>query len=210
MAGGAAIATDTDTTALVPDAPVQLKEYVAGAVSAPVDWLPFAASVPLHAPEAVQAVALVEVQVRVAAPPLATAGELTVRAATGGGVAAGVTVTVAKAASLVPPAPVQVIEKVVVAASAPVVRDPLAASDPLQPPAATHASASTEVHVSVAAPSLTTMAGAAVSVAVGLALGVDGCAAVACVASAVGPTDLPQADSARTAKKTTQWTIARP
>src|SRR5262249_53702426 len=42
------------------------------AVSAPVDWLPEVALVPDQPPEAVQLVALVEDQVRVEAPPLAT------------------------------------------------------------------------------------------------------------------------------------------
>lgn len=41
-------------------------------MSAPVDWLPLAALLPDQAPEAVQAVALVEDQVRVELAPEAT------------------------------------------------------------------------------------------------------------------------------------------
>jgi hypothetical protein len=40
-------------------------------VSGPVDCVPLAASAPLHAPEAAQAEALVELQVRFALSPLA-------------------------------------------------------------------------------------------------------------------------------------------
>jgi hypothetical protein len=76
---------------------------VALAVRAPVDWEPLGALVPDQAPEAVQAVALVDDQVREAALPrvieLGVAVKLTV-----GAVAR--TETIAVCAAL-PPAPVQ-------------------------------------------------------------------------------------------------------
>jgi hypothetical protein len=62
------------------------------------------------------------------------------------------TVTVTAAASLTPPAPLQEIEKAVVAPRVPVLAEPLLASSPFQPPAAEHAVALAEFHESVALP----------------------------------------------------------
>jgi len=70
-------------------------------------WLPLAANVPVQPPDPVQAVALVELQVSVAAPPLVMLVGATVNAAVGTGLVAADTVTVAVAVGLVPPAPVQ-------------------------------------------------------------------------------------------------------
>ena len=58
--------------ALVPPGPAHVSEKVEFADSAPVLRLPLAARVPLHAPEAVQEVALAEDQVSVAEPPAST------------------------------------------------------------------------------------------------------------------------------------------
>lgn len=69
---------------------------------------------PLQPPEAVQAVALAEVHVSVAAPPRATAAGATVNVIVGTTFAVKVTVTVAIA--LMPPGPLQVMEYVVGAA----------------------------------------------------------------------------------------------
>ena len=77
---------------------------MAFALSAPVDTEPLAGSLPDHAPEAVQEVALVEDQVSVAALPLATVLGLALSVRVGAG---EVTVTVADCAAL-PPVPVQV------------------------------------------------------------------------------------------------------
>jgi hypothetical protein len=74
--------------------------------------------VPLQPPEAVQDVALVELQVNVEDPPLVVVVGLAVSMAVGTGLA--VTVTVAAAAVLVPPVPVQVREYVVSVVRAPV------------------------------------------------------------------------------------------
>ena len=125
---------------LVPPGPEQTRVYVVGAFTAPVAWVPLAGSEPVQPPDAVQDVALVEFQVSVDEPPGATlAGEalrLAVGAAGGG---KGLTVIEAVAGGLVPPGPEHVNENVEFAVSAPVLRDPLAASAPLQPPAAVHA-----------------------------------------------------------------------
>jgi hypothetical protein len=77
---------------------------VAFALSAPVDTEPLAGSLPDHAPEAAQEVALVEDQVSVVALPLATVLGLALSVRVGAG---EVTVTVEDCAAL-PPAPVQV------------------------------------------------------------------------------------------------------
>jgi hypothetical protein len=66
--------TETVTVAdcvAVPPVPVQVSWYSVVLESAPVDQVPLVATVPCQAPEAVQAVASAELQLRVEAPPLA-------------------------------------------------------------------------------------------------------------------------------------------
>ncbi len=70
-----------------------------------MDCDPLVAWVPDQPPEAVQEVALVELQVSVEVPPEATLVGLAVSETAGDG---AVTVTVADCGALVPPAPVQV------------------------------------------------------------------------------------------------------
>jgi hypothetical protein len=74
------------------------------ASSAPVRSDPFAGSLPLQPPDALQAVAWVDDQFSVAVPPVATVLGVAVNVTVG---AAAVTVTVADCAA-VPPLPVQV------------------------------------------------------------------------------------------------------
>jgi hypothetical protein len=61
-------------------------------VRASVAWVPLVANAPVQPPEAVQAVALVDFQVSVVVPPLATVVALALRDATGAVGAVGVTV----------------------------------------------------------------------------------------------------------------------
>ena len=91
-------------TALVPPGPVQVREKTADVDSVPVLCVPLAALVPVQPPVAEQEIALVELQVSMEALPAATAVGFAVK------VAVGVMLTVAVAAVLVPPAPVQVSE----------------------------------------------------------------------------------------------------
>jgi hypothetical protein len=135
------------------------------AVSAPVDWLPEVAFVPDQSPEAVQEVAFVEDQVSVEAPPLATDVGFAVSETVGTGVPP-VTVTLADTLAL-PPAPVQVRRKSVLAVSAPVDWLPEVALVPDQPPEAVQEDASVVDQVSVEDPPLGTDVGFAVSDAVG-------------------------------------------
>jgi hypothetical protein len=81
--GLAATVTVAATAGLVPPVPVQVSEYVVSAVSAPVLWLPLVANSPPQSPVAVHDVALVELQVSVEVPPLATAVGLAVSVAVG-------------------------------------------------------------------------------------------------------------------------------
>jgi hypothetical protein len=141
---------------------------VVDAVSAPVERVPLSACVPVHVPEpepgTVQAVAPVDIHVRVEALPLATGfGEALIST-----VGSGATVTVVEATE-VTPAPVQVSVKRVVLLSAPVVLEPLTATLPLQPPDAVHEEAPLEFHVSVDAWPLATMLGLALRLTVGAA-----------------------------------------
>lgn len=116
------------------------------ALSGPVLVVPLVANGPVQAPEAEQLVALVEDQVRVAAPPGATLLGVAVSATVGAG--GGVTVTVTDCAAL-PPGPLQESVNSVLAVSAPVEAEPNVARAPLQPPLAVQVSASVEDHESV-------------------------------------------------------------
>jgi hypothetical protein len=115
----------------------------------------------------VHEVALVELQVRAAAPPPATGLGFAVSVTVAGGGVAAATVTVAVAALLPPPAPLQINEYAVVAVSAPVDTLPLAAFAPANvPPAPVQAVALVEFHVSTEAPPEVTAVGLAINVAV--------------------------------------------
>jgi hypothetical protein len=148
---------------LLPPGPVQINEYDVVAVRGPVLCVPLAASAPLQPPEAVQAVALVELQVSVEAPPLVTEVGFAASVAVG----ADPTLTVAVAVALEPPGPVQINEYEVADVRGPVLRVPLTASAPVQPPEAVQDVASVELHVSVEAAPLSMVVGLAASVAVG-------------------------------------------
>ncbi len=100
------ILTMTVDATLVPPVPVQVKEYELGIVIVPVLCVPLVALLPPQPPEAAQEVALVELQVSVELPPLATEVGFAVSVTVG----AGTTVTVAVATLLVPPVPLQVNE----------------------------------------------------------------------------------------------------
>jgi len=152
---------------LVPPVPVQVSVNVAAAVSGPVLATPLAAFAPVQPPEAVQAVAFVELHVRVDAAPLATEVGAAARVTVGTGAGAVVTATVAVAGVLVPPGPVQVKVYVAAAVNAPVLRLPLVACAPVQLPEAVQAVALVELHVSVDAAPLATEVGAAARVTVG-------------------------------------------
>jgi hypothetical protein len=122
------------------------------AVSGPVLWLPLEALVPLQPPEAVHAVALVELHVRIEPAPRTTVVGFAARIT----VAAGTTVTVAVATSLTPSARVQVRENDVFTTRAPVLSLPLGGLVPLQPPDAVHDVELVEFHINVeAAPAVT-------------------------------------------------------
>jgi hypothetical protein len=68
----------------LPPAPVQVKVYVELELTAPVLPLPLVALLPLHAPEAVHEVALLEDHVSVELPPLDTLVGLALKETLGG------------------------------------------------------------------------------------------------------------------------------
>ena len=117
MGTGAVTVTLADALA-VPPSPVQTMAKVLELVNAPLDWLPEVALMPSHAPEAVQELASVDDQVSVEDPPLATEAGFahSDTVGSGGGGGAPDTMTVVDALAL-PPEPVQVREKLVLAAS---------------------------------------------------------------------------------------------
>jgi hypothetical protein len=118
------------------------------AASAPVLRVPLLATEPDHPPEAVQAVALLEDQLKVELPPLDTLLGPAL-SDTLGGLADVVTVMVADCAAL-PPAPVHVNIYFAVALSGPVDFEPLVAIDPFQAPEAVQAVVFIEFQASVA------------------------------------------------------------
>jgi hypothetical protein len=102
-AAGAETVTVADWDA-EPPAPVQVRVNFVVAVRAAVAWEPAVGSAPLQPPEAVQAVALVDDQVRADVAPLLTVAGFAASVTAGAGV---VTDTVADCAAL-PPLPLQV------------------------------------------------------------------------------------------------------
>ena len=159
-------AADTVTVAAcdaVPPLPVQAKVNLVVAVNAEVLVVPLIGSDPLQPPDAVQAVALVAVQLRAEVRPLATVLGLADSVMAG---AAWVTETVADCVAL-PPVPVQVIPKVELAVRAPVDCEPLAALVPDQEPEAVQEVALVADQVSVELPPLATVLGLAAKVIVG-------------------------------------------
>jgi hypothetical protein len=149
-----------EVTLLVPPGPLQLNEYVVLALTAPVDCVPLSGNAPLQPSDAKHAAALLEPQVSMDVSPGAITDGLTIN------VAVGTTLTTA-VADEVPPGPLQANENVAADATGPVPWLPLRPTEPPHAPAAVHDEAFTEVHVKVAAPPLTTAAGAAVKVIVG-------------------------------------------
>jgi hypothetical protein len=137
---------------------------VALALSAPVDCEPLTALLPDQAPEAVHEVALVDDQLNVEAPPLAMVLGLAVKVTLG---AAAVTETVADCVAL-PPAPVQMSTKVLLAVSAPLDWVPLIDLLPDHPPEAVQDVALVDDHVSFDAPPLATVLGLALKLTVAL------------------------------------------
>jgi hypothetical protein len=138
---------------------------VVEALRAPVDCEPLSACVPLQPPDAVQAVALLVDQLRVALAPFATVLGEALKEMVGGG-AGEVTDTLVACVAL-PPAPVQVSVNVLLALSAPVDCEPLKALLPDQPPEALQAVALFEVQDNVALAPLVTVLGLAVIDTVG-------------------------------------------
>ena len=132
-----------------------------------MDWEPLMGLTPDQAPEAVQAVALLEDQVKTALPPLAIVLGLAAMATVGTG---GVTDTVVDWVAL-PPVPVQVSKYVALAVKALVDCEPLMPLTPDQAPEAEHEVALLDDHVSVEAAPLAIVLGLALklTVAVGVA-----------------------------------------
>jgi hypothetical protein len=95
----------------VPPAPVQASVNIVVALSAPVDWLPAVAFVPLHPPEAVHELALVEDQVSIELPPAFTVVGLADNITVGAGGAPMICTVTLRCA--LPPAPVHCRVKVV-------------------------------------------------------------------------------------------------
>jgi len=174
----------TFTTTLaseVPPVPLQLSEYEVAVATAPVLWLPLRPTEPLQAPLAVQDVVLLEVHVNVERPPAVTTDGDAVNVTLG----SGRMVTVVTRGAVRPPGPAQMSEYAVAAVNGPVLRLPLAASVPLQPPEALQEVALAELHVSTEAFPEATAVGAAASVAVGA--GIDATVAVAGGVTPPGP-----------------------
>ena len=130
-----------------------------------MDCDPLTGLAPDHAPEAVQAVAFVADQFRVALPPLVIALGPTLKVTVGVG---DLMETLADWAA-VPPAPVQVKVYVALAVSDPVDCEPLTGLVPDQPPEAEQEVALAAFHVSIALDPDATVLGAALRLTEGAA-----------------------------------------
>jgi hypothetical protein len=136
------------------------------AVSAPVDCVPFTALAPDQAPEAMQAVASAEDQVRVALAPLSMALGPTLSRTVGVG---DLTETVVDCCVELPEGPLQVKLYVVVAFTVPLLCVPLDALAPDQPPEAVHSVALVADHVIVVLSPTGTVLGFALMLTTGTA-----------------------------------------
>jgi hypothetical protein len=171
----------------VPPGPVHVSVYAVPMVMVAWSCVPLVARDPDHAPEAVQAVASVVDQVSVAAAPLATRSGSGVRVTTGGAAACAIA-TLADAAAVPPPTPLQLSVKLVAVVRPVMVSVPFGPRPPLQPPEAVQAEAAAEAEVllddqdSVVLPPLMTVEGVAVSMTVGANM-----TATLAVAAAVPP-----------------------
>jgi hypothetical protein len=145
---------------LAPPAPLHVNEYEVVLLTSPVLCVPLTGSGPVHPPEAVHDVALLELQESVAAPSGTMTEELNVN------VAVGMIFTIALARE-VPPVPLQLSEYEVGVAKAPVLWLPLRPTEPFQPPLAVQDVELLEVHVNVERPPAATTGGDAVNVTVG-------------------------------------------
>lgn len=125
-----------------PPAPLHASAKVLLADNGPTCCDPDVALPPLQAPEAVQAVAPVDVQVTVAEPPAVTLAGLAAIDTVGRGAT-----VIAVLALSEPPEPVQVNAKDVLAEKGPTLCEPLVALLPDQPPLAEQDVALVEVHV---------------------------------------------------------------
>jgi len=141
-------------------------------VSAPVDWLPDTAFVPVQAPDAVQLVALALDQLRVADAPLVIDVGETAKFSVGAGAGAGaVTVTKTEAVAFPPTVFEQVRLKRLFAVSAALGALPDVDFVPLHAPEAVQVLTFAEVQVSAVVPPLATVVGLALSDTVGCATG---------------------------------------
>ena len=163
-AGGWFVTVTVTLAWAVPPAPVQVSVNVALAFNEPLR-LPDTGLAPLQAPDAVHDVAFVELHVKVPLPPMTMVVGDAVNVTVGAG---GALVTETEALLwAVPPAPVQLSVKDVLAFNAPVLCVPAVALVPLQPPDAVHDAAFVELHVKVLLPPLLTLVGDADNVTVG-------------------------------------------
>jgi hypothetical protein len=168
VGAGDVLTTTVTVWLVVPPAPLQLSVKLDVAVSAPVAAVPASGLSPLQLPEALQLVALVELQASAEDWPLATAVGLAFSAIVG----AAATLTLTETVRLVlPPGPEQDRVKSVGAFSAPVESLPLSGLLPLQPPEAEQLVASVAVQARLAAAPLATSAGLTVRPTVGAGVG---------------------------------------
>jgi hypothetical protein len=177
---------------VLPPLPEHVSVKAVVAVRLGIDSLPLIALEPVQPPEAVQLVALLELQVTVVLPPLATDVGFTV-IVTAGACTLTLTSTVFV---VVPPAPAQESVYDFAECSAPVDSTPVSALVPFHAPEAVQFVASVVSHESAAAVPLVTLAGLALNVIDGAALPPEP------DPDPPTPPIPPQADTARAHKRT--------
>jgi hypothetical protein len=154
--------TVTDWLAL-PPAPLQVKLNVPVDVSGPVLCVPVVAFAPDHAPEAVQVLAFVDDQLKVASSPALTEAGFALRETVGAGGGSPPSTSTVTERLVVPPGPVQDRIKTLVVVSGPTVSLPMFSFSPNQAPEAWQEVALRTDQSSVDEPLLSTDSGLAVS-----------------------------------------------
>jgi hypothetical protein len=157
-ADGGATVTVTDCAAL-PPSPEQVSTYVAVAARFERSSEPCCDLEPVHAPLAVQLVALVEFQLNVVAAPFVSVEGVAASVTVGAGAALGGRTVTSTVWVAVPPAPVQVSANDELAVSTPVFAVPEVALGPLQLPDAVHAEAFVDDQLRVTVPPELTVEG---------------------------------------------------
>jgi hypothetical protein len=171
IVGAAACTVTVAVFDTVPPGPVQANANRPVVARLPVISVPDSGLVPVHAPEAAHAVALVLLHVKVATPPAPSVEGAAENVRVGAG-AAGASTAITRVFRTAPPRPLQLSVNELFAESPPELSEPLVARLPDQAPDAVQVVAAVVLQVKTEAAPTATDVGDAVKVSVGVEAGV--------------------------------------